>query len=88
MTLTRKGRTQIRTAQRAVIGVIFTLEISLSLGRPAVLGIVHRSSPQELLMSLADLASLGSFISGIAVLVSLVYLAQQIRQSTKHSRCH
>lgn len=37
-------------------------------------------------MSLADLASLGSFISGIAVLVSLVYLAQQIRQSTKHSR--
>lgn len=37
-------------------------------------------------MSLADLASIGSFVSGIAVLISLVYLSLQIRQNTKHSR--
>lgn len=37
-------------------------------------------------MTLSDLASIGSLVSGIAVLVSLVYLAQQIRQSTKHTR--
>jgi len=37
-------------------------------------------------MSLADLASLGSFVSGVAVLISLVYLSLQIRQNTKHSR--
>lgn len=32
-------------------------------------------------MSLSDLASLGSFVSGIAVLVSFVFLALQMRQS-------
>ena len=37
-------------------------------------------------MSLSDLASLGSFVSGIAVLISLIYLSLQIRQNTKHSR--
>jgi hypothetical protein len=37
-------------------------------------------------MSLLDLASLGSFVSGIAVLISLVYLSLQIRQNTKHSQ--
>jgi hypothetical protein len=37
-------------------------------------------------MTLTDLASLGSFVSGVAVLVSLVYLSLQIRQNTKHSR--
>lgn len=37
-------------------------------------------------MSLADLASIGSFVSGVAVLISLVYLSLQIRQNTKHSR--
>ena len=37
-------------------------------------------------MTLSDLASLGSFVSGIAVLVSLVYLALQIRQNSKHSQ--
>ena len=31
-------------------------------------------------MSLSDLASLGSFISGVAVLVSLVFLYRQLRQ--------
>ena len=36
-------------------------------------------------MTLSDLASLGSFVSGIAVLVSLVYLAVQVRQSRKHT---
>jgi hypothetical protein len=37
-------------------------------------------------MSLSDLASIGSFVSGIAVLVSLIYLAQQMRQNTRHTR--
>lgn len=37
-------------------------------------------------MSLSDLASLGSFVSGFAVLASLIYLSLQIRQNTKHSR--
>jgi len=37
-------------------------------------------------MSLADLASIGGFVSGVAVLISLVYLSLQIRQNTKHSR--
>lgn len=37
-------------------------------------------------MSLSDLASLGSFVSGLAVLGSLVYLAQQTRQNVKHTR--
>ena len=37
-------------------------------------------------MGLSDLASLGSFVSGIAVLVSLVYLAIQIRQTERNQR--
>lgn len=37
-------------------------------------------------MSLSDLASLGSFVSGIAVLVSLVYLALQVRQAERNQR--
>ena len=37
-------------------------------------------------MSLSDLASLGSFVSGIAVLISLIYLSLQIRQSAKHTQ--
>lgn len=37
-------------------------------------------------MTLSDLASLGSFVSGIAVLVSLVYLSLQIKQNSKHSQ--
>ena len=36
-------------------------------------------------MTLSDVASIGSLISGIAVLVSLIYLSQQTRQSTKHT---
>jgi hypothetical protein len=35
-------------------------------------------------MSLSDLASLGSFVSGLAVLISLVYLALQIRQAERN----
>src|SRR5271166_5699196 len=38
------------------------------------------------LMSLSDLASLGSFVSGVAVLVSLVYLARQVRQAERNQR--
>src|SRR5215469_7212456 len=38
------------------------------------------------LMSLSDLASLGSFVSGVAVLISLVYLALQVRQAEKNQR--
>lgn len=37
-------------------------------------------------MSLSDLSNLGSFVSGVAVLISLAYLSFQIRQNTKHSR--
>jgi hypothetical protein len=37
-------------------------------------------------MSLSDLASLATLVSGVAVLASLFYLSQQIRQNTKHSR--
>lgn len=37
-------------------------------------------------MSFADLASLGSFVSGIGVLVSLIYLSLQIRQNTRAVR--
>lgn len=37
-------------------------------------------------MSLSDLASIGSIASGVAVLVSLLYLAQQMRQNTRHTK--
>jgi hypothetical protein len=37
-------------------------------------------------MSLGDLASLGSFSSGVAVMISLVYLALQVRQAEKNQR--
>jgi hypothetical protein len=37
-------------------------------------------------MSLSDLAAIGSFISAVAVLVSLIYLSLQVRQNTKHTR--
>jgi hypothetical protein len=37
-------------------------------------------------MSLSDLASLGSFVSGVAVTVSLIYLIIQTRQNVRHTR--
>jgi hypothetical protein len=37
-------------------------------------------------MTLSDVASIGSLVSGFAVLVSLIYLSLQIRQNTKHSQ--
>ena len=37
-------------------------------------------------MSLADLASIGSFISGLAVLISLLYLGLQVRQAKLHQQ--
>lgn len=37
-------------------------------------------------MTLSDLASLGSFISGVAVAITLVFLVTQVRQATRHSR--
>jgi hypothetical protein len=37
-------------------------------------------------MTLTDLASLGSFVSAVAVVISLLYLALQIRQNTRHSQ--
>ena len=37
-------------------------------------------------MSLSDISAVSSSISGIAVLVSLVYLALQTRQNSKHTR--
>jgi hypothetical protein len=37
-------------------------------------------------MSLGDLASIGSFVSGIAVLVSLIYVGLQVRQAKQHQQ--
>ncbi len=37
-------------------------------------------------MSLSDLANIGSFVSGIAVVVSLIYLALQVRHAQKTQR--
>ena len=37
-------------------------------------------------MSLADLASLGSFVSGFAVLTSLIYLTLQVRQTERNQK--
>lgn len=37
-------------------------------------------------MSLSDLASLGSFVSGVAVAVTLVFLLLQVRQAARHTR--
>lgn len=37
-------------------------------------------------MSLSDLASIGSLISSIAVLISLIYLALQVRQAEKNQQ--
>src|SRR5262245_34807077 len=39
-------------------------------------------------MTLSDLASIGTLISGIAVVVSLVYLALQVRHADKTQRAH
>jgi hypothetical protein len=37
-------------------------------------------------MSLTDLASIGTLVSGVAVVISLIYLGLQIRQNTRHQR--
>jgi hypothetical protein len=37
-------------------------------------------------MTLSDVASIGSLVSGVAVLVSLIYLALQVRQTEKNQR--
>ena len=37
-------------------------------------------------MSLSDLASFGSFASGVAVVISLIYLSFQMRQTAKNQR--
>jgi hypothetical protein len=37
-------------------------------------------------MSLGDLASIGSFISGLGVLISLIYLGLQVRQAKVHQQ--
>src|SRR5215813_7660472 len=37
-------------------------------------------------MSLSDLASLGSFINGFAVLISLIYLSLQVRQTKRNQQ--
>lgn len=37
-------------------------------------------------MSLSDLAALGSFVSGFAVLLSLIYLALQVRQTKRNQQ--
>jgi hypothetical protein len=37
-------------------------------------------------MTLSDLASLGSFVSGFAVVITLVFLLLQVRQAARHTR--
>ena len=37
-------------------------------------------------MTLSDLASIGSFVSAIAVVISLVYLGSQVRQARSHQQ--
>jgi hypothetical protein len=37
-------------------------------------------------MSLSDLAALGSFVSGVAVLTSLIYLSLQVRQAKRNQQ--
>ena len=37
-------------------------------------------------MSLSDLSALGSFVSGIAVLASLIYLILQVRQAERYQK--
>jgi hypothetical protein len=37
-------------------------------------------------MSLSDLASVGSFVAGFAVLISLIYLALQVRQTKRNQQ--
>jgi len=37
-------------------------------------------------MSLSDLAAFGSFVSGLAVLVSLIFLLLQVRQTNRNQR--
>ena len=37
-------------------------------------------------MTLSDLAAIGSLVSGLAVLVSLVYVSIQIRQTERNQR--
>lgn len=37
-------------------------------------------------MSLSDLAALGSFVSGIAVVISFIFLALQVRQANRNQR--
>ena len=37
-------------------------------------------------MTLVDLASIGSFISGVGVLISLIYLATEVRQAQLHQQ--
>jgi len=37
-------------------------------------------------MSISDLAAIGSFVSGIAVAVTLVFLVIQIRQTNRNQR--
>jgi hypothetical protein len=37
-------------------------------------------------MTLSDLASIGNLISGVAVVISLIYLSAQTRQNSRHSQ--
>ena len=37
-------------------------------------------------MSLSDLANIGSFISGVGVLISIIYLATQVRRAEKYQQ--
>ena len=47
---------------------------------------VSSSTKRWTSMSLSDLASLGSVVSGFAVLISLIYLALQVRQTERNQQ--
>ena len=47
---------------------------------------MSRHGAKGQIVTLNDLASIGSFVSGFAVVISLIYLGLQIRQNTKHSQ--
>jgi hypothetical protein len=46
----------------------------------------HDSYPGKLVMSLTDVASIGSTVRGVATPVSLIYLTQQKQQDLKRTR--
>ena len=47
---------------------------------------IHRLGGATVAMTLEDLGNIGEFVSALAVVLSLIYVAIQIRQNTRHVR--